>query len=133
MQPNKEFTPQVSVVDSDKKPVKPDKETWYYNDAVSQKTMKWDGKQAVVRYDYTCPGSDKASTVSVTIPPAATSCTATLALPENMLPGGAVHPHRYRAGRRQPAGHALLGDLVLQWRSGSPDHAVGRQAGGCQI
>ena len=59
MLPNKEFTPQVSVVDNDNKTVKPDKETWYYNEAASPLPMKWDGKEATVKYDYICPGGSQ--------------------------------------------------------------------------
>jgi len=83
MVPDKEFTPIVSVLDSENMPVTPDKETWYYNDAVSPQTMKWDGKQAMVKYDYICPNETETKTVSITIPPAKT-CTASIVLPDKM-------------------------------------------------
>ena len=83
--PNKEFSPQASVVDKDNKAVKPDKETWYYNEAASTLPMKWDGKEAAVKYEYVCPGGTKTRTASITIPKAA-SCTAVLTLPEKMVP-----------------------------------------------
>ena len=85
MLPDKEFSPQVSVVDNDNKPVTPDKETWYYNQTASQLPMKWDGKEATVRYDYVCPGGTRTRTASITIP-RAPSCTATLSLPDKMVP-----------------------------------------------
>ena len=85
MLPDKEFTPLVSVVDNENKSVKPDKETWYYNEAASPLPMKWDGKEATVKYDYVCPGGTKIRTVSITIPKAP-SCTASLTLPEKMVP-----------------------------------------------
>ena len=70
-------------MNSENKAVTPDKETWYYNDAESPQTMKWDGKQAVVKYDYICPNETETKSVSVTIPPAKT-CTASIVLPDKM-------------------------------------------------
>ena len=81
--PGNSFTPQLTLVDFNNKPIQAEKETWYYNGEISQPPMRWDGKEAVVKYDYTCPGDDKVRTTSLTIP-AASSCKATLTLPESM-------------------------------------------------
>ncbi len=83
MEPGKEFTPQVSVVDSDKKPVTPKSDAWYLNDQPSGIPMKWDGKQAVVEYEYTCPNENQSKRAKLTIP-AAGSCRATIILPDKM-------------------------------------------------
>lgn len=85
MQPNEEFTPIVTVVDADNKPVAPQSEAWYYNGSASSKTMKWNGKAATVEYEYTCPGQSTSKTVSVNIPPAA-ACRASIVLPDKLEP-----------------------------------------------
>lgn len=91
MEADKEFTPLVSVVDINNNTVAPKQENWYYNGAASSTNMKWDGKQAEVRYDYTCPGESEVKTVSIIIPPAKT-CIASIVLPETMLENEAFTP-----------------------------------------
>ncbi len=81
MKPGQEFTPQVTVVDSQQRTVKPDKESWFYNGAPSSNRMKWDGKAATVAYEYVCPGETALHTAQIAVP-AAPSCTATIVIPD---------------------------------------------------
>lgn len=91
MQPDEPFTPTVVVVDKDKRPIAPQQENWFYNDAPSAQTMTWDGKAATVKYEYVCPNEDKTRTTTVAIP-AAKFCKASLALPEKMTPDEMFSP-----------------------------------------
>jgi len=85
MKPGQEFSPQVTVVDSQQRTVRPESESWFYNGAPSGSRMKWDGKAATVEYEYVCPGETAARTTQVAIPPAP-SCRAKIILPDKMEP-----------------------------------------------
>ncbi len=68
MEPGKPFFPLATVVDNNNQPVKPQKETWYYN-GVNTSSMVWDGKAATVDYEYICPLDNQTRKVSINIPP----------------------------------------------------------------
>ena len=53
--------------------------------------MQWDGKQAVVKYDYVCPNETEIRTASLTIP-AAKTCSAAIVLPDKMEAGKEFTP-----------------------------------------
>jgi hypothetical protein len=86
MKAGEEFSPLVTVVDSEQKPVTPKSEAWYYNgEASTSSRMKWDGKAASVENEYVCPNETQAKKVKINIPVAG-ACVATIILPDKMEP-----------------------------------------------
>ena len=82
MAAGKEFTPLATVVNNQNQPVKPQKETWYYN-GDSASPMMWDGSAGTVEYEYVCPAENFARKAKINIP-AGAACSASIILPKQM-------------------------------------------------
>jgi hypothetical protein len=92
MEPGKSFSPEVSVVDSNLKPIEPQSEKWFYDGTLIERgNLKWNGEAATLRYEYICPLDGKTYETQINIPGTGT-CTASISLPSQMEPGKSFTP-----------------------------------------